>query len=192
MLDFNYLYVHLHVGKWQLIQIYHYVSPNKFITTIVNEVINHAFFWRLVILKTFEYLWQRINELLSGKKHYFTQYKTCGKNVTLRPFRNGRNPASYNTKQEIQNFIRITIVIVELTQLKPLLLIFWNRNKVWINNHNRRFMWDVITHPCLPSTAVNTLRPRRNVQHFADDILKRIFLNENVWISINISLNFVS
>ena len=37
---------------------------------------------------------------------------------------------------------------------------------------------------------VNTLRPRRNEQHFAD-IFKRIFFNENVWISIKISLNFV-
>ena len=39
-------------------------------------------------------------------------------------------------------------------------------------------------------TSVNTLRPRRN-EHFADDIFKRIFFNENVWISIKISLKFV-
>ena len=39
--------------------------------------------------------------------------------------------------------------------------------------------------------AFNTLRPRRNEQHFADEILKRIFFNENVWISIKISLKFV-
>ena len=38
---------------------------------------------------------------------------------------------------------------------------------------------------------INTLRPRRNEQHFADDIFKRIFFNENVWISIKISLEFV-
>ena len=38
---------------------------------------------------------------------------------------------------------------------------------------------------------VNTLRPRRNEQHFADDIFKRISFNENVWISIKISLKFV-
>ena len=36
-----------------------------------------------------------------------------------------------------------------------------------------------------------TVRPRRNEQHFADDIFKRIFFNENVWISIKISLKFV-
>ena len=38
---------------------------------------------------------------------------------------------------------------------------------------------------------VNTLRPRQNGRHFPDDIFKRIFLNENVWILINISLKFV-
>ena len=31
----------------------------------------------------------------------------------------------------------------------------------------------------------------RNEQHFADDIFKRIFFNENVRISIKISLKFV-
>ena len=36
----------------------------------------------------------------------------------------------------------------------------------------------------------NTLRPRQNGRHFADDIFKLIFLNENVWISIEISLKF--
>ena len=30
-----------------------------------------------------------------------------------------------------------------------------------------------------------------NGHHFPDDIFKWIFLNENVWISINISLKFV-
>ena len=39
--------------------------------------------------------------------------------------------------------------------------------------------------------CLNTLRPRRNEQHFADNIFKRIFFNENVWISIKISLKFV-
>ena len=37
----------------------------------------------------------------------------------------------------------------------------------------------------------NTLRPRRNGQHFADDIFKRIFYNKNIWISIKTSLKFV-
>ena len=37
----------------------------------------------------------------------------------------------------------------------------------------------------------NTLRPRQNGCLFADDTFKRIFLNENVRISIKISLKFV-
>ena len=38
---------------------------------------------------------------------------------------------------------------------------------------------------------LNTLRPREIGRHFADNIFKWIFLNKNVWISINISLKFV-
>ena len=39
--------------------------------------------------------------------------------------------------------------------------------------------------------SFNTLRPRQNGRHFPDDIFKCIFLNENVRISIKISLKFV-
>ena len=39
--------------------------------------------------------------------------------------------------------------------------------------------------------TVNTSRPRQNGRHFTDDIFKCIFLNENVWIPIKISLKFV-
>ena len=35
------------------------------------------------------------------------------------------------------------------------------------------------------------MRPRQNGRHMADDIFKCIFLNENLWISLKISLNFV-
>ena len=40
-------------------------------------------------------------------------------------------------------------------------------------------------------TSFNTLRPRQNGRHFADDMFKCIFLNENVWIPIEISLKYV-
>ena len=39
--------------------------------------------------------------------------------------------------------------------------------------------------------AVNTLRPKQNGSLFADDTFKRIFLNENIRISIKISLKCV-
>ena len=41
------------------------------------------------------------------------------------------------------------------------------------------------------SNHVNTLRPRQDGHHFPDDILKWIFINENLWISLKISLKFV-
>ena len=39
--------------------------------------------------------------------------------------------------------------------------------------------------------TINSLRPRQNGRNFADDIFKCIFLTENVWIPIKISLKFV-
>ena len=55
----------------------------------------------------------------------------------------------------------------------------------------------LLTHDHVPMTLrcvsllVNTLGQRQNGRHFADDISKCIFLNENVWILIKISLKFV-
>ena len=46
----------------------------------------------------------------------------------------------------------------------------------------------IITHPC---HHFNTLGPRQNGCRFADDIFKCIFLDENVSISIDISLKYV-
>ena len=39
---------------------------------------------------------------------------------------------------------------------------------------------------------INTLMLKQNGCHFPDNIFKYIFLNENVWISLKISLKFVS
>ena len=39
--------------------------------------------------------------------------------------------------------------------------------------------------------SLNSLRPIQNGRHFADDIFKSIFLNENIRISLKISLKFV-
>ena len=54
---------------------------------------------------------------------------------------------------------------------------------IWSNVH---FLIVVYKHK-----GVNTLKPRQNGRHFADDMFKCIFLNENVWIPIEISLKFV-
>ena len=41
------------------------------------------------------------------------------------------------------------------------------------------------------TSLINTLRPRQDGRHFPDDIFICIFLNENEWHSIKISLKFV-
>ena len=43
----------------------------------------------------------------------------------------------------------------------------------------------------LTQGLLNTLRPRQDGPHFPDDSFKWIFLNENAWISIEVSLKFV-
>ena len=57
-------------------------------------------------------------------------------------------------------------------------------------NAFENIVWKMAAILSRPQCA-NTLRPSRNEQHFADDIFKRIFMNENVRISTNISLKFV-
>ena len=41
------------------------------------------------------------------------------------------------------------------------------------------------------SMLFNTLRPIQHGRYFTDDVFNAIFLNEDIWISINISLKFV-
>ena len=57
--------------------------------------------------------------------------------------------------------------------------------------HDKEILFSMILPDVVAPVALNTLRPRRNGCHFPDAIFKWIFLNENVWISINISLKFV-
>ena len=47
-----------------------------------------------------------------------------------------------------------------------------------------------IWNSCGSTVTINTLRPRQSGRYFADDIFKCIFLNENAWISLKISLKF--
>ena len=57
----------------------------------------------------------------------------------------------------------------------------------WLLNHHCASDTLVLFH----CTNLNTLRPRQTCRHFADDIFKCIFLNENEWILFTISLKFV-
>ena len=59
--------------------------------------------------------------------------------------------------------------------------------------HNLNKCWprSSMSHGVTAPHEVNTLRPRQNGRHFADDTFKRIFLNENIRISTRNSLKFV-
>ena len=57
--------------------------------------------------------------------------------------------------------------------------------------HNDSRKASSFAHMISNSYSFNSLRPRQNGRYFPDDIFKYIFLNENVWISIKISLKFV-
>ena len=56
--------------------------------------------------------------------------------------------------------------------------------------HLKRSLWKAVI-LFRGKELINTLRPRQNGRHFADDTFKRIFLNETFRISIKISLKFV-
>ena len=58
--------------------------------------------------------------------------------------------------------------------------------------HVACLLWgDWLPHHYTCVTRFNTYRPSHNGKHFADSIFKCIFLNENVWILIQIVLKFV-
>ena len=49
----------------------------------------------------------------------------------------------------------------------------------------------MVVYAPLTGITVKTLTPRQNGRYFADETFERIFLNENVRISIKISMKFV-
>ena len=82
------------------------------------------------------------------------------------------------------------------------LLFFWNPVFTMIQFHPYHlspFRMKTDTEPVVAGShrhsyideSLNTFMPKQNGRRFADDTFKRIFLNENVRISIKISLKFV-
>ena len=63
-------------------------------------------------------------------------------------------------------------------------------HEIHLISFNKSFRW-TIHQQVIPNQGINTLRPRQNGCHFPDNIFNCIFLNENVWISLEISLKFV-
>ena len=83
--------------------------------------------------------------------------------------------------------IWIISVYIHIFKWKPLQL---KRKLVHNNVKQNIFIEWIVLPPAIP-IFVNTLKPRQNGRHFADDTFKHIFLNENVRISILISMKFV-
>ena len=67
-----------------------------------------------------------------------------------------------------------------------------NRWQAIILTNDGLVSWCIYIYICITEPQwVNTLRPIQNGRRFADDTFKPIFLNENIQISIKISLKFV-
>ena len=74
----------------------------------------------------------------------------------------------------------------------------WKDKETWKNRNSINFLPFIFTNPAMihhksPKAfdQLNTLKPRQNGRHFADDMFKCIFLNDNILILIKISLKFV-
>ena len=61
----------------------------------------------------------------------------------------------------------------------------------WLSNHVVYYYVNVISYPCPTVRWLNTLRPRQNGRHFADDIFMCIFFSENWCILVKFSLKYV-
>ena len=68
------------------------------------------------------------------------------------------------------------------------LMIYWGHYILSLSEAGLKEQWS--QRPVATGT-LDTLRPIYNGRHFLDDIFKSIFLNDNVWISIEMSLKFV-
>ena len=64
----------------------------------------------------------------------------------------------------------------------------WICVPIYINYCN--FLWEIRVIP-VRNTRLKTLRQRQDGGHFPDDIFKGIFLIDDIWIAISISLKFV-
>ena len=118
---------------------------------------------------------------------------------TLRPRQNGRHFADNTFKRIFLNEnVRISIEISlkfvpkgPINNIPALVQIMaWHQSGD--KPLSEPMMVSLLTHVCVTRPQwVNTFRLRQNGRHFAEDIFKCIFLKENVWILMKISLKFV-
>ena len=117
-------------------------------------------------------------------------------------------PFSVNVYRELSKIMKLKFCVIRQLAVSVLfssegeVTHIWSINElssglsisVWISQTKINtfvFVYHMNHGPSNWVISFNTLRPWRIGQHFADDIFKRIFFNENVWISIKISLKCV-
>ena len=90
-----------------------------------------------------------------------------------------------NVNITVEHTSRLRIIRMRIIALRPLIKQYsWECWRSIIN----RFLLLARS----PTTVIlNSLRPRQNGRHFADDIFNSIFLNDNARISLKIPLKFV-
>ena len=97
-------------------------------------------------------------------------------------------------QRQLQDKMRnIWILGFDVTYIRGLTVV-WS-SSCWKHHDTQIYKRDSYeTHTTYTTVSLynlNTLWQRQNGHHFADRMLKCIFLNENVWISLKISLEFV-
>ena len=105
------------------------------------------------------------------------------------------NPDGYRTQTACDihkiNCISCRSTIGTAHMICQLLYILGQKRVPYSTRRFTKYPTDSEYRPISAQQNLNILRPRQNGRHFPDDIFKWIFLKENVWISINISLKFV-
>ena len=95
-----------------------------------------------------------------------------------------RNNIQWNFNRKLNIFIQENAF--QNVVCKMVTILSWPQCVNWKSSS-----YEIIIHGEWAIGVVNTLRPRQDGRHFPDDILKCIFLNENIWILRTISLKRV-
>ena len=130
-------------------------------------VVTTCQFWKCLIIAmgnlTFNYF-------MSSDDFNFQMIKSVFKNIIMHQVLSIQPPI--NDIQPRVSYIWLSIGVDHLS---------------WVNDIVGKYTRKL----CRMSGLGVTLRPRQDGCHFPDDIFRCIFLNENIWIVINISLSFV-
>ena len=132
----------------------------------VFAVINMDYLWRIKLTSIPEWICNSIHYKMLMKSYIISQTQRL-----------------YRLSLGMNKWFRLTIywvndylsMLVSKMSMEP--QVVWHRAPIAI--------------AVVESRRVNKLRPRQNGHHFADDIFKWIFLNENARIPIKMSLKFV-